>query len=101
MVGCSNTKINPCNSDTKVYSSINIEADKKICFKSVDSYDLNYKDKPEITIYGNLIFPKIKKDKYNAVILSHGSGGLRKYHDSYVELLTNNGYVVFQIDHLM
>ena len=101
MTGCSNTKTNPCNSDTKIYSSINTKTDKKICFKSIDSYDLNYKDKPEITIYGNLIFPKIKKDKYNAVILSHGSGGLRKYHDSYVELLTNNGYVVFQIDHYL
>jgi dienelactone hydrolase len=101
ITGCSNTKINPCNGDTKVYSSISMETDKKICFKSIDSYDLNYKNKPEIIIYGNLIFPKTKKDKYNAVILSHGSGGLRKYHDRYVDLLTNNGYVVFQIDHYL
>ena len=101
ITGCSNAKINPCNSSTQVYSNINMEIDEKICFKSIDSYDLNYEGKPEITIYGNLIFPKIKKDKYNAVILSHGSGGLRKYHDSYVELLTNNGYVVFQIDHYL
>ena len=99
--GCSSTKINPCNGDAKVYSSINMETDKQICFKSIDSYDLNYKNKPEIIIHGNLIFPKIKKDKYNAVILSHGSGGLRKYHDSYVDLLTNNGYIVFQIDHYL
>ena len=101
ITGCSNTKINPCNGDTKVYSNISMETDKKICFKSIDSYDLNYKNKPEIIIYGNLIFPKTKKDKYNAVILSHGSGGLRKYHDRYVDLLTNNGYVVFQIDHYL
>ena len=101
IAGCSNPKINPCNSDTQVYSNINMEMDQKICFKSIDSYDLNYEGKPEIIIYGNLIFPKIKKDKYNAVILSHGSGGLRKYHDSYVELLTNSGYVVFQIDHYL
>ena len=78
-----------------------METNQKICFKSIDSYDLNYKNKPEIIIYGNLVFPKIKKDKYNAVILSHGSGGLRKYHDSYVDLLANNGYVVFQIDHYL
>ena len=101
ITGCSNAKVNPCNADIRVYSSISMETDQKICFKSIDSYDLNYKNKPEIIIYGNLIFPKIKKDKYNAVILSHGSGGLRKYHDSYVELLTNNGYVVFQIDHYL
>ena len=63
ITGCSNTKINPCNGDTKVYSSISMETDKKICFKSIDSYDLNYKNKPEIIIYGNLIFPKTKKDK--------------------------------------
>ena len=99
IAGCSNTKINPCNNTTKVHSSINTEIDEKICFKSIDSYDLNYKDKPEIIIHGNLVFPKAKKDKYNAIILSHGSGGLRKYHNSYIDLLTNNGYVVFQIDH--
>ncbi len=101
ITGCSNTKINPCSDETKVYSSINVEIDKKVCFKSIDSYDLNYNKKPEIIIYGNLIFPKIKKSEYDAVILSHGSGGLRKYHNSYVDLLTNNGYVVFQIDHYL
>ena len=79
VTGCSNTKINPCSDETKVYSSINIEIDKKVCFKSIDSYDLNYNKKPEIIIYGNLIFPKIKKSEYDAVILSHGSGGLRQH----------------------
>ena len=44
-------------------------------------------------------FPEIKKEEYNAVILSHGSGGIRKYHKAYVELLNDNGYVVFQLDH--
>ena len=101
ITGCSNTKINPCNSDAKIYSGINTERDEKVCFKTIDSYDLNYKGKPEITIYGNLIFPKNKKSEYNAVILSHGSGGLRKYHNSYVKLLTRHGYVVFQIDHYL
>jgi dienelactone hydrolase len=96
---CSNKKVDPCTQTKTIYSSIDIEYDTKICFKSIDSYDLNYENKPEITIYANLSFPQIKKETYDAVILSHGSGGLRKYHNAYVELLNNNGYVVFQIDH--
>lgn len=97
--GCSSNKINPCDKSSKVYKTINTETNQKICFESVDSYDLNYSGKPNIIIYGNLSFPKVKKDKYDAVILSHGSGGVRKYHEAYVELLNNNGYVVFQLDH--
>ena len=96
---CSNNKINPCTDSSTVYTELNSEVDKKVCFKTIDSYDLNYEDKPEIVIYGNLSFPEKKKEGYDAVILSHGSGGLRKYHNAYVELLNNNGYVVFQLDH--
>ena len=33
ITGCSNTKINPCNSDAKIYSSINTERDEKVCFQ--------------------------------------------------------------------
>ena len=99
VTGCSNNKVNPCNQSSIVYTEIDMDSNKHICFKSVDSYDLNYENKPEIVIYGNLSFPDIKKDNYDAVILSHGSGGLRKYHNAYVKLLNDNGYVVFQIDH--
>ena len=97
--GCSNTKVDPCDKSAIVYKKLDGELNKTVCFSSIDSYDLNYKDKPEIIIYGNLSFPDVKQDSYDAVILSHGSGGLRKYHKAYVELLNNNGYVVFQIDH--
>ena len=48
---CSNNKINPCNDSSTVYTELNSEVDKKICFKTIDSYDLNYEDKPEIVIY--------------------------------------------------
>ena len=99
VTGCSNNKVIPCNQSSIVYTEIDMDSNKHICFKSVDSYDLNYENKPEIVIYGNLSFPDIKKDNYDAVILSHGSGGLRKYHNAYVKLLNDNGYVVFQIDH--
>ena len=97
--GCSNTKVDPCDKSAIIYKSLDGDLNKTICFSSIDSYDLNYKDKPEIIIYGNLSFPDAKREYYDAVILSHGSGGLRKYHKAYVELLNNNGYVVFQIDH--
>ena len=97
--GCSNNKVDPCQKSPTIYKSIDGELNKTVCFSSIDSYDLNYKDKPEIIIYGNLSFPDTKQDNYDAVILSHGSGGLRKYHNAYVELLNANGYVVFQLDH--
>ena len=61
---CSNKKVDPCTQTKIIYSSIDIEYDAKICFKSIDSYDLNYENKPEITIYANLSFPKIKKETY-------------------------------------
>lgn len=97
--GCSNTKIDPCDSSSVIHTSITAEHDQKICFSSIDSYDLKYEGKPEIIIYGNLSFPDKKNNSYDAIILSHGSGGLRKYHNAYVELLNANGYVVFQLDH--
>jgi len=97
--GCTKNNTNPCDILSKTYTKIDMETDQQICFESVDSYDLNYNNKPNITIYGNLSFPEIKKEEYNAVILSHGSGGIRKYHKAYVELLNDNGYVVFQLDH--
>ena len=31
--------------------------------------------------------------------MTHGSGGKRRYHKKYIELLTDMGLVVFQIDH--
>ena len=31
--------------------------------------------------------------------MTHGSGGKRRYHDKYIDLLTSSGLIVFQIDH--
>ena len=31
--------------------------------------------------------------------MTHGSGGKRRYHKKYVDLLTDSGLIVFQIDH--
>ena len=95
---CSREITDPCSS-TKPVSELELISNSTLCFESVDSYDLNYKGKKSININGELFLPKVKVAKYNAVILTHGSGGKRRYHKKYVELLTSMGLVVFQIDH--
>ena len=95
---CSKKISDPCE-DMNPQTTISIESDALVCFESVDSYDLNYTNKKKITINGELFLPKVKRDIYNAVIMTHGSGGKRRYHDKYIDLLTNSGLVVFQIDH--
>ncbi len=98
--GCSPKKINPCNTSNKIADKIyNDYKNKIVCFKTIDSYDLDYLNSKDLIIFGHLTYPKIKKETYNAIILSHGSGGIRRYHEKYVNLLNDNGYVVFQIDH--
>ena len=63
--GCSNTKVDPCDKSAIVYKKLDGELNKTVCFSSIDSYDLNYKDRPEIIIYGNLSFPDVKQDSYS------------------------------------
>ena len=95
---CSRTKKDPCeNQEPK--SSISASSDMLVCFESVDSYDLDFTGKKRLVINGKLFFPDVKKDTYNAVIMTHGSGGKRRYHNQYVNLLTETGLVVFQLDH--
>ena len=60
---------------------------------------MNYTNKKNITINGELFLPKVKREVYDAVIMTHGSGGKRRYHKKYVDLLTDSGLIVFQIDH--
>ena len=95
---CSRTKKDPCeNQEPK--SSINATSDMLVCFESVDSYDLDFTGKKRLVINGKLFFPDAKKNTYDAIIMTHGSGGKRRYHDKYVDLLTEMGLVVFQLDH--
>ena len=95
---CSKSKEDPCENRAPE-STINAESDTLVCFESVDSYDLDYVDKKNVVINGKLYFPNVKKETYNAVIMTHGSGGKRRYHNKYVDLLTDMGLVVFQLDH--
>ena len=98
MASCSRKITDPCE-DINPQSTIDVEADALVCFVSIDSYDLNYTNKNKITINGELFLPEIKKEVYNAVIMTHGSGGKRRYHNKYIDLLTDSGLIVFQIDH--
>ena len=95
---CSRSKKDPCENQIPK-STINATNDTLVCFESIDSYDLDYIGKKKVVINGKLYFPDIKKDTYNAVIMTHGSGGKRRYHNKYVDLLTEMGLVVFQLDH--
>ena len=98
--GCAILRTDPCKL-YEVSSSLQSTRNQTICFKTIDSYDLDYSEKRNINIYGKLFFPINEAKQYNAVILSHGSGGMRRYHKKYVDLLVSNGYVVFQLDHYM
>ena len=95
---CSRNVEDPCE-DMQPVTDISLRSDNLVCFESIDSYDLNYKGKEKIVINARLFKPKIQKDVYDAVILTHGSGGMRRNHNKYINLLTSMGYVVFQIDH--
>ena len=98
MASCSRKISDPCE-NTNPQTTIDVNSDAIVCFESIDSYDLNYTNKNKITINGELFLPEIKKEAYNAVIMTHGSAGKRRYHKKYIELLTDMGLVVFQIDH--
>ena len=62
--GCSNTKVDPCDKSAIIYKSLDGDLNKTICFSSIDSYDLNYKDKPKITIY----FPLARRFSKDATV---------------------------------
>ena len=73
---CSRQISDPCEGKNP-QTSLSIESNNLICFESIDSYDLNYTNKKNITINGELFIPDVKKDYYNAVVMTHGSGGKR------------------------
>ena len=98
MASCSRKISDPCE-NAKPQNTIDVNSETIVCFESIDSYDLNYTNKKNITINGELFLPKVKREVYDAVIMTHGSGGKRRYHKKYVELLTDSGLIVFQIDH--
>ena len=57
---CSKKASDPCDGKSPQLS-IGHSTNNIVCFKTIDSYDLNYKDKKNIIINGELFFPKSKK----------------------------------------
>ena len=98
MTSCSRKISDPCE-NVNPQTTIDVNSEAVVCFESIDSYDLNYTNKKNITINGELFLPRVKREVYDAVIMTHGSGGKRRYHKKYVDLLTDSGLIVFQIDH--
>ena len=98
MASCSRKISDPCE-NINPQTTIDVNSDVIVCFESIDSYDLNFTNKKKININGELFLPKVKREIYDAVIMTHGSGGKRRYHKKYVDLLTDSGLIVFQIDH--
>ena len=67
MVSCAKKIEDPClNKPAKTVIKQNIN--DLICFESIDSYDLNYKDKDTVIINGELFYPSVERDNYNVVI---------------------------------
>ena len=78
-VACSKRITDPCVGIEPI-TQVNLESENILCFVSTDSYDLDYRDKKSIVINAQLYLPEIESQEYNAVIMTHGSGGKRRYH---------------------
>ena len=65
MTSCAKKIEDPCinkSAETVIKQNMN----GSICFESIDSYDLNYKNKSRILINGELFYPNIKRDYYDS-----------------------------------
>ena len=80
IASCSRKISDPCE-NTNPQTIIDVQSDTIVCFESIDSYDLNYANKKKLTINGELFLPEAKREIYDAVIMTHGSGGKRRYHN--------------------
>ena len=69
IASCSRKISDPCE-NINPQTIIDVQSDTIVCFESIDSYDLDYTNKKKITINGELFLPKVKREIYDAVILS-------------------------------
>ena len=73
-----------------------------INFKSSNPFEffhiLNSKECEEQDMFGSLIFPEVKKDKYPLVICMHGSMGWRGHHHEHSVNFLNNGFAIFRVN---
>ena len=81
-----------------VSNHLTAEQQGTIWFASNDGYDFNaYHPDLALIVEGDLTIPQPHNGK--AVILSHGSGGIRDYHRNWQDFLNRNGYATFMLDH--
>ena len=73
-----------------------------IKFKSSNPFEffhiLTSKKCDEQDMFGSLIFPEVKKDKYPLVICMHGSMGWRGHHHEHSVNFLNNGFAIFRVN---
>lgn len=70
-----------------------------ICIASINIYDFGDQQAEEIIIPANLYLPKSLEEPVPAIIMSHGAGGIFRFHHRYKRLFLEEGYAVLMIDH--
>tara|TARA_Y100000590_G_scaffold444083_1_gene574395 strand:+ start:14778 stop:15788 length:1011 start_codon:yes stop_codon:yes gene_type:complete len=70
-----------------------------ICISSKNIYDFDDVNAEKIVIPANLYLPKNIKKPVPAIIMSHGAGGIFRFHHKYKKLFLSKGYAVLIIDH--
>tara|TARA_B100001123_G_scaffold386322_1_gene460658 strand:+ start:122 stop:1054 length:933 start_codon:yes stop_codon:yes gene_type:complete len=75
--------------------------DGVIAYKSANPFEffhiLNSKEYEEQDMFGTLVFPEEKKEKYPLVICMHGSLGWRGHHHEHAVNFLNNGFAIFRV----
>ena len=75
--------------------------DGLIGYKSSNPFEffhiLNSKESEEQDMFGTLVLPEEKKDKYPLVICMHGSLGWRGHHHEHAVNFLNNGFAIFRV----
>jgi len=73
-----------------------------VSYKSSNPFEffhiLNSKESEVQNMFGSLIFPDEKKDKYPLVICMHGSMGWRGHHHEHSVNFLNNGFAIFRVN---
>ena len=70
-----------------------------ICISSVNLYDFGDQNAKEIIVPANLYLPKNIDKPVPAIIMSHGAGGIFRFHHKYKRIFLEQGYAVLMIDH--
>ncbi|MEC9205992.1 MAG: dienelactone hydrolase family protein [Pseudomonadota bacterium] len=70
-----------------------------LCFVSKNIYDFNDEKAKKIVIPANLYLPDNLEKPVPAIIMSHGAGGIFRFHHKYKRIFLREGFAVLMIDH--